>query len=83
MMQLGLEKISVRTSLIDTKKYDFLFWVDTLNEWVKKGGSFGEAYQKIGAEIADENYSPNRNLQHSSIGSPGNLQGDALRKKTK
>lgn len=46
MMQLGLEKISVRTSLIDTKEYDFLFWVDTLNEWVKKGVPLGKHIKK-------------------------------------
>lgn len=83
MMHFSLSKIEVRKNITDDSKYDYLFSVDTLNEWVKQGISFREAYQKMGKEIASGNYTPKRDLSHSHLGSIGNLQFDAIRDKMK
>jgi argininosuccinate lyase len=48
MMHFSLSKIEVRKNITDDSKYDYLFSVDTLNEWVKQGIPFREAYQKMG-----------------------------------
>src|SRR6056300_748528 len=81
MMHFSLSKIEVRKNITDDSKYDYLFSVDTLNEWVKQGIPFREAYQKMGKEIASGNYQPKRDLDHRHIGSLGNLQLDAIRAK--
>jgi argininosuccinate lyase len=81
MMHFSLSKIEVRKNITDDSKYDYLFSVDTLNEWVKQGIPFREAYQKMGKEIASGNYTPKRDLSHSHLGSIGNLQLDAIRDK--
>jgi argininosuccinate lyase len=83
MMHFSLSKIEVRKNITDDSKYDYLFSVDTLNEWVKQGIPFREAYQKMGQEIASGNYTPKRDLSHSHLGSIGNLQLDAIRDKMK
>jgi argininosuccinate lyase len=83
MMHFSLSKIEVRKKITDDSKYDYLFSVDTLNEWVKQGIPFREAYQKMGKEIASGNYTPKRDLSHSHLGSIGNLQLDAIRDKMK
>lgn len=83
MMHFSLSKIEVRKNITDDSKYDYLFSVDTLNEWVKQGIPFREAYQKMGKEIASGNYTPKRDLSHSHMGSIGNLQLDAIRDKMK
>jgi len=83
MMHFSLSKIEVRKNITDDSKYDYLFSVDTLNEWVKQGIPFREAYQKMGKEIASGNYTPKRYLSHSHLGSIGNLQLDAIRDKMK
>lgn len=83
MMHFSLSKIEVRKNITDDSKYDYLFSVDTLNEWVKQGIPFREAYQKMGKEIAAGNYTPKRDLSHSHLGSIGNLQLDAIRDKMK
>jgi argininosuccinate lyase len=83
MMHFSLSKIEVRKNITDDSKYDYLFSVDTLNEWVKQGIPFREAYQKMGKEIASGNYTPKRDLSHSHLGSIGNLQLDAIRDKMK
>jgi argininosuccinate lyase len=58
-----------------------MFSVDTLNEWVKKGIPFREAYQKMSEDIVSKNYKPKRDLDHTHMGSLGNLQLNAIRKK--
>jgi argininosuccinate lyase len=83
MIHFSLSKIEVRKNITDDSKYDYLFSVDTLNEWVKQGIPFREAYQKMGKEIASGNYTPKRDLSHSHMGSIGNLQLDAIRDKMK
>ena len=83
MMYFSLSKIEVRKNITDDAKYDYLFSVDTLNEWVKQGVPFREAYQKMGKEIASGNYNPKRDLSHSHLGSIGNLQLDAIKDKMK
>lgn len=81
MMRFSLSKIEVRKNITEDSKYDYLFSVDTLNEWVKQGMPFREAYQKMGKDIASGNYQPKRDLDHRHIGSLGNLQLDAIRAK--
>jgi argininosuccinate lyase len=81
MMRFSLSKIEVRKNITEDSKYDYLFSVDTLNEWVKQGMPFREAYQKMGKEIASGNYQPKRDLDHRHIWSLGNLQLDAIRAK--
>ena len=81
MMRFSLSKIQVRKNITADSKYDYLFSVDTLNEWVKQGVPFREAYQKMGKEIVAGNYTPKRNLDHSHQGSLGNLQLENIRQK--
>jgi argininosuccinate lyase len=81
MMQFTLSKIQVRKNITNDSKYNYMFSVDTLNEWVKKGIPFREAYQKMSEDIVSKNYKPKRDLDHTHMGSLGNLQLNAIRKK--
>ena len=83
MMQYSLSAIEVRKEITANEKYDYLFSVDTLNEWVKEGMPFREAYQKMGEMIKKGNYQPKRTLDHTHQGSIGNLQLEAIRAKMK
>ncbi len=83
MMQYSLSAIEVRKEITAIAKYDYLFSVETLNEWVKEGMPFREAYQKMGEKIKKGNYQPKRTLDHTHQGSIGNLQLDAIRAKMK
>ena len=81
MMTHSLEKIEVRNNSIDASKYQNLFSVDTLNAWVKEGMPFRDAYRKMGSSIAKGTYTPDKNVQHTHIGSLGNLGLEAIKKK--
>ena len=69
----SLQKISVKENILDDPKYQYVFSVDTLNEWVKQGMPFRDAYKKMGDDIAKQKYIPNKTLDHTHLGSLGNL----------
>ena len=68
-----LQKISVKENILDDPKYQYVFSVDTLNEWVKEGIPFRDAYKKMGDDIAKQKYIPKKTLDHTHLGSLGNL----------
>ena len=80
MMHFSLRSIEVKDQSQE-EKYRYMYSVDTLNEWVKKGMPFREAYQKMGAEIAAGKFTTKKDLNHTHLGSIGNLQLDAIQKK--
>ena len=59
---------------INDPQYKLLFTVDALNEEVKKGMPFREAYQKIGNEVNEGTFNYKANtVSHTHLGSIGNL----------
>ena len=83
LFQYSLQQIEVKADLVKSEKYDTLFTVDTLNEWVKSGMPFRTAYQKMGEQVADGSYQANRELKHTHLGSLGNLAIPEIKKKMK
>jgi argininosuccinate lyase len=79
----ALSSISVNKKILDDKKYDYLFSVDTLNTLVLSGMSFRDAYKEIGAQIENGSYKPNKNIKHTHTGSLGNLGLDQIKEKMK
>lgn len=73
MMRFSLKDIQPRKNITDDAKYDYMFSVDTLNELVKSGMPFRDAYKKMGMDIEMGKYDPKRDLNHTHIGSIGQL----------
>jgi len=73
MMRFSLKDIQPRKNITDDAKYDYMFSVDTLNELVKSGMPFRDAYKKMGMDIERGKYDPKRDLNHTHIGSIGQL----------
>ena len=83
LFAFSLKEVKVRENILDDPKYQYVFSVDTLNEWVKEGMPFRKAYQKMGLAIAQGTYTPKKDLNHSHVGSLGNLALAAIRIKMK
>ena len=81
MADFMLHHISVRTDIIDDPRYDHLFTVEEVNRLVLAGVPFREAYKKVGLEVRDGSYTPDRSVHHTHIGSIGNLATDRIRTK--
>ncbi|MGS2760824.1 argininosuccinate lyase [Sinomicrobium sp. M5D2P9] len=83
MAAFTLKDIRVNNGILEDRKYDYLFSVDTLNELVQSGMPFRDAYKKMGMDIANGNFQPKRDIHHTHEGSLGNLCLEDIRRKMK
>lgn len=58
---------------LSEERYKYLFSVEKVNQYVSEGHSFREAYKMVASEIADDSFIPPMELNHTHIGSLGNL----------
>ncbi len=75
-----LPQITVSNNILADKKYTYLFSVEAVNELVKQGVTFRDAYKQVGNDINNNvfTYNSNNALQHTHEGSLGNLCNDAI-----
>lgn len=74
-----LPNIEVKDNILDDEKYKYIFSVEKINEEVKKGKSFRDAYIQIGKEIENGVFEYDyKELHHSHQGSLGNLCLDEI-----
>jgi argininosuccinate lyase len=78
LFTFSLKEIQVKENILDDPKYQYAFSVDTLNEWVKEGMPFRDAYKKMGEDIARGDYQAHKNLSHTHLGSLGDLALEAI-----
>ena len=81
MFTSSLKEIQIREDILEDPKYQYIFSVDTLNELVKEGMPFRDAYKKMGEDIEKGNYKPKKALNHTHLGSIGNLALDSIQTK--
>ncbi|MGW9684150.1 argininosuccinate lyase [Flagellimonas sp. 2504JD1-5] len=81
MMVFSLKEIKVNTQILGDPKYDYLFSVDTLNELVKSGMPFRDAYKTMGKDIEAGTFTPKKDINHTHEGSLGNLCLEEIRGK--
>jgi len=77
---LMLSNIEVKDDILKDEKYKYLFSVESVNELVKKGVSFRDAYRQIGNSIekGEYHFDQTKQLQHTHQGSIGNLRNDQI-----
>ena len=73
-----LNHIQVKDNILEDSKYQYLFSVENVNDLVLKGVSFRDAYVPVGQSIENQNFEPNRNLNHTHEGSIGNLCNEEI-----
>ncbi len=83
ILLFSLPQLEVTQDITAQKKYDYLFSVDTLNTEVIAGKPFRDAYRELGRAIEKGDFLPNRTLNHTHIGSIGNLGLERIRQKMK
>ena len=81
LLTFSLKEIKLNTAILNDPKYDYLFSVDTLNEMVKNGMPFRDAYKTMGKAIENGNFKPKKDSAHTHEGSLGNLCLQEIAKK--
>ncbi|HTI58612.1 lyase family protein, partial [Mucilaginibacter sp.] len=73
MAAFMLQHIEVKADILNDPKYAYLFSVDEVNKLVLEGMPFRDAYKKVGADIEQGNFNPDKKANHTHEGSIGNL----------
>jgi len=68
-----LQHVIIKDNILNNSIYDYLYSVEEVNKLVINGASFRDAYQKLGEEILDGKFTPEKTVEHTHEGSIGNL----------
>jgi argininosuccinate lyase len=79
----SIKDIKVKEGILNDKKYDYLFTVDTLNEMVVAGMPFRDAYKAVAEQLEDGNYQSPKETKHTHEGSINNLCLNEIKEKMK
>jgi argininosuccinate lyase len=79
ILQFTLQKIVVRTDILEEKKYSLLYSVEEVNRLVSEGMPFRDAYQKVAADIKSGKFEKPEKLRYTHEGSIGNLCNDKIK----
>ena len=78
MADFMLQHIKVKDNILDDKLYDYIFTVEDVNKLANEGMPFRDAYKKIGLEVQNGTYKPTREVNHTHLGSIGNLATERI-----
>ncbi len=78
---LALKNVIITEDIVQAPLYDYLFSVEMVNQLVLEGTPFREAYQQVAQQIREGSYQANREIQHTHIGSIGNLGNELIKEK--
>ena len=79
----AIKDITVKEHILDDKKYDYLFTVDSLNEMVVAGIPFRDAYKTVAEQLENGTFQSPKATKHTHEGSINNLCLDAIKDKMK
>jgi argininosuccinate lyase len=80
MQMVVLPQMSVRNNILAAEKYKYIFSVEAVNELVKKGIPFRDAYKQVGNDIEAGTFAfdAGSQLSHTHEGSIGHLCNDEV-----
>lgn len=73
MAVFSIREVEPNQDILNDKKYDYLFTVDTLNELVTSGVPFRDAYKIVGEQVESNTFKSPGKTQHTHEGSINNL----------
>jgi len=81
MMSFTVDNLLVRENILNEEKYLTIFSVEKVNEKVKSGIPFREAYIQVANEIDKGRFRRPENVSYTHIGSIGNLSNSRIKDK--
>ncbi len=81
MMIYVLNNLEVNPGIINDEKYKYIFSVENVNEKVKAGLPFREAYAEVAGEIDKGRFRRLSSVEYSHTGSIGNLSNERISEK--
>jgi argininosuccinate lyase len=73
LAKLMFENVIVREGVVEDPRYKYIFSVEEVNKLVLAGTPFRDAYKQVGEAIERGEFSPSTTVNHTHLGSIGNL----------
>ncbi|MCB0501651.1 MAG: argininosuccinate lyase [Bacteroidetes bacterium] len=73
ILSVMLDNIIVKDEILSDEKYKYLYSVEKVNQLVKDGMPFRDAYVMVGQSIENDDFEIPNNIKHTHEGSIGNL----------
>ena len=72
IMIFAIPQIKIKEDYINQEKFDLIYTVETINQLIKDGMPFRDAYKKIGMDVDAKKYQPTKDFKTTHIGSVHN-----------
>ena len=74
----AIDNMEIRRDIMDDPRYQLAFSVEQVNDLVRRGVPFRDAYRQVGAAVQDGTFHYEGRLHHTHAGSIGNLCNDRI-----
>ena len=78
ILTFAIPQLQIKDNYINQEKYDPIYTVENINEAIKNGTPFRDAYKEVGLSVENGTYIPHKEFQTSHIGSIHNLRLDLI-----
>ena len=78
ILTFAIPQLQIKDDYINQEKYDPIYTVENINEAIKNGTPFRDAYREVGLSVENGTYVPHKEFQTSHIGSIHNLRLDLI-----
>ncbi len=81
LLTFAIPQLQIKDNYMNQEKYDPIYTVENINEAIKNGTPFRDAYREVGLSVENGTYVPHKEFQTSHIGSIHNLRLDLISNK--
>lgn len=77
----AIPQLEIKDGYMEQEKYDPLYTVENINDSIKNGTPFRDAYRQVGLSVEDGTYIPHKEFKTTHVGSIHNLRLDLIENK--
>ena len=81
ILTFAIPQLQIKDNYMNQDKYNPIYTVENINEAIKNGTPFRDAYKEVGLSVENGSYVPHKEFQTSHIGSIHNLRLDLISNK--
>ncbi|MGV0922828.1 argininosuccinate lyase [Empedobacter tilapiae] len=81
ILTFAIPQLQIKDNYMNQDKYNPIYTVENINEAIKNGTPFRDAYREVGLSVENGSYVPHKEFQTSHIGSIHNLRLDLISNK--
>ncbi|MFV0171417.1 argininosuccinate lyase [Empedobacter falsenii] len=81
ILTFAIPQLQIKDNYMNQEKYDPIYTVENINEAIKNGTPFRDAYKEVGLSVENGTYIPHKEFKTTHIGSIHNLRLDLISNK--